>query len=324
MSTTPPKTGLPTTRRLYTPNFSTTPLHAEALSDIYAPISKDLFLSKPPSWKTDSVASPPKWKGEKHIFKDSAYYTLDPRDIIPSKKMQASGLVEMPFQAPSTFPRLLIRPTEYRDGPIYPQFGDFRIDKLVRYEKANVPASCSSIGTSWARKRIQGAGLVPEMGNIMSNPHIRKEQFPAPFCELPDEQFRMWFVRNMEMVGWGAWEAGVEAERVLGRGEEWGVVVEEKEEAERCLRCPLAKEIRKRLEEIERRKKERRQSKIQRAVERKSRCEEVRDDVSLSTMEEEPVKQGIYPVERRGKFSWIKKFFWWTWFSSSHRTIHPA
>ncbi|KAI4618340.1 uncharacterized protein J4E87_008008 [Alternaria ethzedia] len=313
MSTTPPKTGLPTTRRLHTPNFSTTPLHAEALSNIYAPISKNLFLSKPPSWKTDSVASPPKWKGEKHIFKDSAYYTLDPRGILPSKKLEARGLVEMPFQAPTTFPRLLIKKTEYRDGPIYPQFGDFRIDKLIRYEKVNVPASCSSIGTSWARQRIQGAGLVPEMGNILSNPSIRKEQFPAPFCELPDEQFRMWFVRNMEMLGWGEWEAGVEAERVLGRGE--GVVVEEgveeKEDDERCLRCPLAREIRVRLGEIERRKKERRQGKVQRAVERKSRCEEVRDDVSLSTMEEEPVKQGRYPVERRGKWSWIKKFFWW-------------
>jgi len=150
------------------------------------------------------------------------------------------------------------------------------------------------------------------MGNILSNnPHIRKEQFPAPFCELPDEQFRMWFVRNMEMVGWGEWEAGVEAERVLGRTEEWSGVVEQEEEAERCLRCPLAREISVRLGEIERRKKERRQGKIQRAVERKRRCEEVRDDVSLSTMEEEPVKQGSYPVERRGKWSWIKKFFWW-------------
>jgi len=88
----------------------------------------------------------------------------------------------------------------------------------------------------------------------------------------------------------------------LGRGE-LGVVVEEKEEKERCLTCPLAKEIRKRLEEIERRKKERRQ-------ERKRRCEEVRDDMSMSTMEEEPVKQGIYPIERR-KVGWIKMFFWW-------------
>ncbi|KAI4698825.1 hypothetical protein J4E81_005436 [Alternaria sp. BMP 2799] len=104
----------------------------EALSNIYAPISKNLFLSKPASWKTDSVLSPPKWKTEKHIYKDSAYYTLDPRGILPSKKMQPAGLVEMPFQAPSTFPRLLIKNTEYRDGPIYPQFGDFRIDKMIR------------------------------------------------------------------------------------------------------------------------------------------------------------------------------------------------
>lgn len=179
MSTTPSKTGLPTTRRLYTPNFSITPLHAEALSNIYAPITKDLFLSKPPSWKTDSVASPPKRQGEKHPYKDPAYYTLNPRGIIPSKKLEARGLVEMPFQASSTFPRLLIKKTEYRDGPIYPQFGDFRIDKLVRYEKSNVSASSSSIGAPHARKPIQGAGLVPEMINILSNPHIRKEQFPA-------------------------------------------------------------------------------------------------------------------------------------------------
>jgi len=128
------------------------------------------------------------------------------------------------------------------------------------------------------------------------------------------------------LVGWGDWVAGVEAERVLVRSEveELTVVVEEKEEAERCLRCPLAREIRVRLGEIERRKKERRQGKIQRAVERKSRCEEVRDDVSMSTMEEEPVKQGVYPVERRGKLSWIKKFFWWSWFPSSHPSNHPT
>ena len=120
------------------------------------------------------------------------------------------------------------------------------------------------------------------------------------------------------------WEAEVEAERILRRGEEeWTVVVEQKDD-ERVHRCALAKEIREMLGRIEREKKERRQERIQRAVESKRRCEEVTDDVSLSTMEEEPVKQGMYPIERRGKLSWIKKFFWWRWFPSSHPSIHPT
>lgn len=86
--------------------------------------------------------------------------------------------------------------------------------------------------------------------------------------------------------------------------EQWTVVFEQKGD-QRSSRCALAKWIRERMEGIERRKMERRQGKVQRAVERKRRCEEERDDVSISTMEE-PMKQGRYPVERR-KVTWIKK-----------------
>ncbi|KAI4949606.1 hypothetical protein J4E91_005346 [Alternaria rosae] len=91
--------------------------------------------------------------------------------------------------------------------------------------------------------------------------------------------------------------------------EQWTVVFEQKGD-ERSSRYALAKGIRERMERIERRKMERRKEKIQRAVERKRRCEDERDNLSMSTMEEEPVEQGRSPVERR-KVTWIKKFFWW-------------
>jgi hypothetical protein len=321
MSTEIAATGLPTNRPVCVPEFSITPLHAHALSNIYANISKDLFISKSPkpmrprSIRSENYHS--RWQNPTSIAMASKPSTTSPHNLLATKKLEASCLSEMPFQHPLTFPRLQIKKTTYTDGPVYPQYGDFRIDKLIKYEKTGVPASSSSIGAHTPRKPIKGGGLVSEILHILPSPHITKEQFPQPFCELPDEQFVAWCVRNMKMVGWEEWAAETEALGVLRRTEEvrvsgeWTVVdVGERVEREESG-CGLVAEMRARLERIERRRKmERREGRIRRARERKKRVEQLRDETDSESMEDESVKKEEWPV-KHGKMTWLKKLFWW-------------
>jgi hypothetical protein len=334
MCTTIPLTGLSPTHRLESPEFSISPCHALALSNIYTPISKTLFISKPSEWKTSPLSPQsckengkrhyqrpqyPHWRGEKSINMGKNY-TRDPRGLLPGKKIEPKGLQEMPFQDPHTFPRLLVKNTEYRDGAIYPQFGDFRIDMYIRGREPGVPIGPYIKGNAH-RKPIKGAGLVQEMRYILCNPHITKDGFPAPFCELPDDLFRAWFVQNMGLVGWGVCEAEREVERVLKRTGDKEKEKEGLDEDAVSLEdgggvwaaggdrhgWALAREIRGKLDEIEKRKVEKRKGKIERALERQRRSREMRDD-GLE-IENEHGKSGTCPA-KSGNMSWVKRFFW--------------
>jgi hypothetical protein len=120
-----------------------------------------------------------------------------------------------------------------------------RREGKVKRKKVTATAAASSSSSSMHDKRhargklpILGGGLVQEIGVIFYNTKAVKEDFPAPFCQLPDRRFVAWVTRNLGLLGvgesWAEWEAWevVNRTRKKKEGEAGGVKGAEEEEEE--------------------------------------------------------------------------------------------
>lgn len=145
-----------------------------------------------------------------------AYYTSDPRGLLPGKPLQINGLEELNIK---------------QNPSLYPKSGDLVLERKAKRAKA---ASSSFSSPSVQRKPILGGGIVQEIGRIFYDGRVMKDDFPAPFCDLPDPFFVQWVVRNMGLLGVGAWEAECEAMDVFWRTKE--------KKREKTLKEEMAKE----------------------------------------------------------------------------------
>ncbi|CAN9166680.1 unnamed protein product [Alternaria alternata] len=95
---------LPNTHYLVTPEFSISPLHAKALSNIYSSITTDLFTPRDPEWTTSPLSpSICAERGKRHYRRTNvpryrssrevnmgAHYTTDSRGLLPGERLQSS------------------------------------------------------------------------------------------------------------------------------------------------------------------------------------------------------------------------------------------
>ncbi|KAL1801629.1 hypothetical protein ACET3X_001971 [Alternaria dauci] len=206
----------PNTCYLFTPEFSISPMHALALSNIFSPIIQDLFVPREPKWRTSPLPPSictqrgkrhyrsthiPRYQGSKEVNM-GAYYTTDPRGLLPGKSLETNRLEELYIK---------------QNPSLYPQSGDLVLGRKAKCAKA---ASSSFSSPPVQRKPILGGGIVQEIGRILYDGRVMKDDFPAPFCDLPDHTFVQWVVRNMGLLAVGAWEAECEAMDVLWRTKE--------------------------------------------------------------------------------------------------------
>ncbi|RYO65484.1 hypothetical protein AA0116_g2770 [Alternaria tenuissima] len=96
---------LPNTHYLVTPEFSISPLHAKALSNIYSSITTDLFTPRDPEWTTSPLSpSICAERGKRHYRRTNvpryrssrevnmgAHYTTDSRGLLPGERLQSMG-----------------------------------------------------------------------------------------------------------------------------------------------------------------------------------------------------------------------------------------
>ncbi|KAF7673644.1 hypothetical protein GT037_008259 [Alternaria burnsii] len=207
---------LPDTHYLVTPEFSISPLHAKALSNIYSSITTELFTPRDPEWTTSPLspsicaergkrhyhrANVPRYRSSREVNM-GAHYTTDRKGLLPGERLQSSRQEEIWIQnSPS----------------LYPQSGDLLLEGKTKRTKA---ASSSFSSRPVQKKPILKGGLAQEINLIFYDTKVIKDDFPAPFCDLPDHTFVQWVVRNMEILGVGAWEAECEAMDVLWRTKE--------------------------------------------------------------------------------------------------------
>jgi hypothetical protein len=207
---------LPNTHYLVTPEFSISPLHAKALSNVYSSITTDLFTPRDPEWTTSPLSpSICAERGKRHYRRTNvqryrssrevnmgAHYTTDFRGLLPGKRLQSSRQEEMSI---------------HKYFSLYPQSGGLLLEGKTKHAKAASPSFSSR---PVQKKPILKGGLVQEISLIFYDTKVMKDDFPAPFCDLPDHRFVQWVVRNMELLGVGAWEAECEAMDVLWRTNE--------------------------------------------------------------------------------------------------------
>ena len=131
-----------------------------------------------------------------------AHYTTDPRGLLPGERLQSSTQEEMWI---------------HKSSSLYPRSGDLLLEGRTKHARAASPSFSSR---SVQKEPILKGGLVQEISLIFYDTKVMKDDFPAPFCDLPDHRFVQWVVRNMELLGVGAWEAECEAMDVLWRTQE--------------------------------------------------------------------------------------------------------
>ncbi|CAN9082107.1 unnamed protein product [Alternaria alternata] len=175
---------LPNTHYLVTPEFSISPLHAKALSNIYSSITTDLFTPRDPEWTTSPLSpSICAERGKRHYRRTNvpryrssrevnmgAHYTTDSRGLLPGERLQSSTQEE----------------TRVHKSPsLYPQSGDLLLGGKTKHARAASPPFSSR---PIQKKPILKGGLVQEISLIFYDTKVMKDDFPAPFCDLPDHR----------------------------------------------------------------------------------------------------------------------------------------
>ncbi|KAG9189054.1 hypothetical protein G6011_05922 [Alternaria panax] len=301
-----PVIGLPDTNYLVVPKFSISPLYAQALSNIYASFAADLFIPHDPKW-TASPMSPsarteynswnhcrtyiPRYQSEREINMGDRY-TTDPRGLLPGERLRQSELED-----------------HSGNKALYPQSGDLALDGEVKRAKAaSSSSSCSSSSTQHVqRKPILKCDLVQEISLILYNTKVTKEKFPTPFCELPDDRFVEWVVRNLGLLGMGAWEVECEAMDVLWRTKEKRReerAVEDKQRTAENVKedTPEMVDMRLRLDAIQKRRMEKQKEKksVSRILRRGKQ-----DHKEVTSVEEVDLQITKHPA-RISYMAWIK------------------